>query len=132
MAPVEAVAGLHGLDDGVGGLELEHERHVPELEVGVDEHDGLDGPLGQCHGQVDGDAPTSRCRPWCRTPRRPGPASGDVLAGAVGAGARHPRPPRRDEARAMASRSSASSADTATTSSTPARSACCRTAAVNS
>ena len=52
---IEAVEGADGVDDGVLGRQLEHDGDVAELEVGVDEHDGLVGAApGQDDGQVDG------------------------------------------------------------------------------
>jgi hypothetical protein len=34
---VELVGGRHRVDDRVGCAEPEHDRHVPELQVGVDQ-----------------------------------------------------------------------------------------------
>ena len=105
------------------GWQLQHEGHVAELEVGVDEDDGLDGPLGQGHGQVDGHDRLAGAALGAEDRHDPAPgseAAGPWTAANVGAGR---RAITRAEARDTESRSSLSSAVTATTSSTPARSA---------
>ncbi len=116
---VEAVDGVDRVDDGVLRRQLEHDGHVAELEVAVDQGDGLVGAHGEGDGEVGGDdglarptlggedgdhltalallallvaVPAGRPGRWSRPTRRPGgrpPAAGRCRPGRPG------RPSRR-------------------------------------